>query len=81
MLIRDAIEEIIKTTSLSTHNVLLPLMICSFGFQTEERILWEATKMYMEMSPFMLANRIKKLIFIVQEEEDNNYGTLIMQLE
>lgn len=52
-----------------------------FGFQNEERTLWEATQTYIEMSPFMLANKIKKPILLVHGEEDNNSGTLTMQSE
>ncbi|XP_068660549.1 probable glutamyl endopeptidase, chloroplastic [Aristolochia californica] len=50
-----------------------------FGFQNEERTLWEATNTYVEMSPFMLANKIKKPILLIHGEEDNNSGTLTMQ--
>ncbi|GLT71894.1 hypothetical protein SLA2020_438790 [Shorea laevis] len=50
-----------------------------FGFQNEERTLWEATATYVEMSPFMSANRIKKPILLIHGEEDNNSGTLTMQ--
>ncbi|KAG7971045.1 hypothetical protein I3843_07G115900 [Carya illinoinensis] len=50
-----------------------------FGFQNEDRTLWEATTTYVEMSPFMSANRIKKPILLIHGEEDNNPGTLTMQ--
>ncbi|EOX95263.1 Prolyl oligopeptidase family protein [Theobroma cacao] len=50
-----------------------------FGFQNEDRTLWEATTTYVEMSPFMSANKIKKPILLVHGEEDNNPGTLTMQ--
>ncbi|XP_062026551.1 probable glutamyl endopeptidase, chloroplastic isoform X1 [Rosa rugosa] len=50
-----------------------------FGFQNEERTLWEATSTYVEMSPFMSANKIKKPILLIHGEEDNNPGTLTMQ--
>ncbi|XP_012437967.1 probable glutamyl endopeptidase, chloroplastic [Gossypium raimondii] len=50
-----------------------------FGFQNEDRTLWEATNTYVEMSPFMSANRIKKPILLIHGEEDNNAGTLTMQ--
>ncbi|CAI0469763.1 unnamed protein product [Linum tenue] len=51
-----------------------------FGFQNEDRTLWEATSTYVEMSPFMSANKIKKPILLVHGEEDNNSGTLTMQV-
>ncbi|KAK6937287.1 Peptidase S9, prolyl oligopeptidase, catalytic domain, partial [Dillenia turbinata] len=45
----------------------------------EDRTLWEATNTYVEMSPFMSANKIKKPILLIHGEEDNNPGTLTMQ--
>lgn len=48
--------------------------------QNEDRTLWEATNTYVEMSPFMSANRIKKPILLIHGEEDNNPGTLTMQV-
>ncbi|XP_068663137.1 probable glutamyl endopeptidase, chloroplastic isoform X2 [Aristolochia californica] len=50
-----------------------------FGFQNEDRTLWEATNTYVEMSPFMSANKIKKPILLIHGEEDSNSGTLTMQ--
>ncbi|KAK1576009.1 hypothetical protein Q3G72_010097 [Acer saccharum] len=50
-----------------------------FGFQNEDRTLWEATSTYVEMSPFMSAHKIKKPILLIHGEEDNNSGTLTMQ--
>ncbi|XP_059659387.1 probable glutamyl endopeptidase, chloroplastic isoform X2 [Cornus florida] len=50
-----------------------------FGFQNEDRTLWDATTTYVEMSPFMSANKIKKPILLIHGEEDNNPGTLTMQ--
>uniref|UniRef100_A0A7C9AQN6 Peptidase S9 prolyl oligopeptidase catalytic domain-containing protein n=1 Tax=Opuntia streptacantha TaxID=393608 RepID=A0A7C9AQN6_OPUST len=50
-----------------------------FGFQSEDRTLWEATNTYMEMSPFMAADKIEKPILLIHGEEDNNPGTLTMQ--
>ncbi|KAI3693810.1 hypothetical protein L1987_76762 [Smallanthus sonchifolius] len=51
-----------------------------FGFQNEDRTLWEATDTYIKMSPFMFANKIKKPILLIHGEEDNNAGTLTMQV-
>ncbi|XP_057966691.1 probable glutamyl endopeptidase, chloroplastic isoform X3 [Malania oleifera] len=50
-----------------------------FGFQNEDRTLWEATSTYVDMSPFMSANKISKPILLIHGEEDNNPGTLTMQ--
>ncbi|KAL6525908.1 hypothetical protein OROMI_030303 [Orobanche minor] len=50
-----------------------------FGFQNEDRTLWEAVGTYVEMSPYLSANKIKKPILLIHGEEDNNSGTLTMQ--
>lgn len=50
-----------------------------FGFQSEDRTLWDAVSTYVEMSPFISANKIKKPILLIHGEEDNNPGTLTMQ--
>lgn len=49
--------------------------------QNEDRTLWEATSTYVEMSPFMSANKIKKPILLIHGEQDNNSGTLTMQVK
>jgi len=55
------------------------LTACMF-LQNEDRTLWEATSTYVEMSPFMSANKIKKPILLIHGEQDNNSGTLTMQV-
>lgn len=55
-------------------------LIHHFLLQNEDRTLWEATNTYVEMSPFMSANKIKKPILLIHGEEDNNPGTLTMQV-
>jgi dipeptidyl aminopeptidase/acylaminoacyl peptidase len=52
-----------------------------FGFQSERRILWEAPEMYIKVSPFMQAHRIKEPILLIHGEADNNTGTFPMQSE
>ena len=52
-----------------------------FGFQAEERTLWEAPEIYFEMSPFMHADKINEPILIVHGDSDNNAGTYPMQSE
>jgi dipeptidyl aminopeptidase/acylaminoacyl peptidase len=52
-----------------------------FGFQTERRTLWEAQEIYLTMSPFMLADRIKTPILLIHGEADNNTGTFPIQSE
>jgi len=52
-----------------------------FGFQAEERTLWEAPQVYFQMSPFMHADKINEPILLVHGEADNNSGTFPMQSE
>ena len=52
-----------------------------FGFQAEERTVWEAPQVYFEMSPFMHADKIDEPILIVHGDADNNAGTYPMQSE
>ena len=52
-----------------------------FGFQSEERTLWQAPETYMKMSPFMHAHEIKKPILLIHGEEDTNSGTNVIQSE
>ena len=50
-----------------------------FGFQNERRTLWQAPDLYMKMSPFMFADKIKAPILLIHGEADNNSGTFPMQ--
>jgi dipeptidyl aminopeptidase/acylaminoacyl peptidase len=52
-----------------------------FGFQSERRTFWEATDLYMKMSPFSYANAIKDPILLMHGEADNNSGTFPIQSE
>lgn len=50
-----------------------------FGFQSERRPFWEAKHVYMQISPFMHANKINEPILLVHGEADNNSGTFPVQ--
>src|SRR4029077_5661151 len=50
-----------------------------FGFQNERRTLWEAPEVYLKMSPFIPANKIKTPLLLIHGAEDNNAGTFPMQ--
>ncbi len=52
-----------------------------FGFQSEERSLWEAPEIYFAMSPFMHAEKIDEPILLIHGDSDNNSGTYPMQSE
>ncbi len=50
-----------------------------FGFQAEERTVWEAPEIYFEMSPFMHAEKVNEPILLIHGEADNNSGTFPLQ--
>jgi len=52
-----------------------------FGFQTERRTLWEAPDVYLKMSPFLVADKIKAPILMIHGEADDNTGTFPIQSE
>lgn len=52
-----------------------------FGFQAEERSYWEAQDVYLKMSPFNYANKIKAPILLIHGDADNNPGTFTLQSE
>jgi dipeptidyl aminopeptidase/acylaminoacyl peptidase len=52
-----------------------------FGFQSERRSLWEARDTYVNMSPFMFADKIKTPILLIHGMADNNSGTFPIQSE
>ncbi len=52
-----------------------------FGFQSEERTLWQAPEVYATMSPFNHANKIKDPILLIHGAADNNPGTFPIQSE
>jgi dipeptidyl aminopeptidase/acylaminoacyl peptidase len=52
-----------------------------FGFQTERRTIWEAPDIYLKMSPFLSANKIKAPMLMIHGEADDNTGTFPIQSE
>ena len=52
-----------------------------FGFQAEERTVWQAPEIYFAMSPFMHADKINEPILLIHGEADNNSGTYPLQSE
>jgi dipeptidyl aminopeptidase/acylaminoacyl peptidase len=52
-----------------------------FGFQSERRTFWEAPEMYMNVSPFASADKIKTPILLIHGEADDNSGTFPIQSE
>ncbi len=52
-----------------------------FGFQSERRTIWEAPEMYIKVSPFMQADKIKRPILLIHGMADDNSGTFPIQSE
>lgn len=52
-----------------------------FGFQNEERTFWQAPDLYMGMSPFAFADKIKTPILLTHGVQDDNTGTFPINSE
>jgi dipeptidyl aminopeptidase/acylaminoacyl peptidase len=52
-----------------------------FGFQSERRSFWDASDVYMKVSPFTYAHKINEPILLIHGEADNNTGTFPIQSE
>lgn len=52
-----------------------------FGFQSEQRTLWDDTDLYITVSPFFHMHRMTEPLLIIHGMEDNNSGTFPMQSE
>lgn len=63
-------------TSGSYNKTLTP-----FGFQNERRSVWEATDIYLRVSPFFYADKLKTPLLIVHGSEDANPGTTPLQAQ
>ncbi len=61
-------------TSGSYNKTLTP-----FGFQNERRSVWKARSVYLEVSPFFFADKIKLPLLIMHGEVDANPGTTPLQ--
>ena len=61
-------------TSGSYNKTLTP-----FGFQNEQRSVWEAQDVYMKASPFFYADKLKTPLLLMHGAEDANPGTIPLQ--
>jgi dipeptidyl aminopeptidase/acylaminoacyl peptidase len=50
-----------------------------FEFQNERRTVWEVPDLYLKMSPFMYADKLKTPILLIHGEADSNAGTFPIQ--
>lgn len=55
--------------------------LTAFGFQNERRTLWEATDVYVKVSPFFHAETIKAPLLLIHGAADANPGTVPLQSE
>lgn len=51
------------------------------SFQNEDRFVWEAQDIYLEMSPFFYADHIDSPLLMYHGAQDNNQGTFLIQSE
>ena len=61
-------------TSGSYNKTLTP-----FGFQNERRSVWEAQNVYLKVSPFFFADKVKTPLLLVHGDDDANPGTTPLQ--
>jgi len=54
----------------NTNRLLTPI-----GFQSERRALWDARETYLEMSPFLYAERLQGALLLYHGADDQNVGT------
>jgi len=53
--------------------------LTAFGFQNERRSVWDARDVYLKVSPFFVADKLKTPLLIVHGAEDANPGTTPLQ--
>lgn len=52
-----------------------------FGFQSEQRHLWQQPELYLSMSPYLAATKIKAPLLLIHGSHDQNSGTRPLQSE
>jgi dipeptidyl aminopeptidase/acylaminoacyl peptidase len=55
--------------------------LTAFGFQNERRTLWEATDVYVKVSPYFHVNALKRPVLLIHGQADANPGTRTIQSE
>ena len=52
-----------------------------FGFQSERRTYWEAQDVYLKLSPFNYADKLKEPLLLMHGDSDDNPGTFPIQTQ
>lgn len=52
-----------------------------FGFQSERRTYWEAQDVYLKLSPFNYADKLKEPLLLIHGDSDDNPGTFPIQTQ
>ena len=52
-----------------------------FEFQNERRSIWQVPDLYIKMSPFMFADKVKTPVLMIHGQADSNPGTFPIQSE
>ncbi len=55
--------------------------LTAFGFQNERRTLWEATDVYVKVSPYFHVDQLKRPVLLIHGQADANPGTRTIQSE
>ena len=55
--------------------------LTAFGFQNERRTLWEATDVYVKVSPYFHADKLERPVLLIHGAADVNPGTTPIQSE
>ncbi|HEY9715450.1 MAG TPA: prolyl oligopeptidase family serine peptidase, partial [Chroococcales cyanobacterium] len=53
--------------------------LTAFGFQNERRSVWDAQDVYLKVSPFFVAHKLKTPLLLIHGAEDANPGTTPLQ--
>ncbi len=79
----------LMTVNLLAHSTLFKAGLASsgsynktltpFGFQNERRSVWESPDVYLKVSPFFFADKIKLPLVLMHGEDDANPGTTPLQ--
>jgi dipeptidyl aminopeptidase/acylaminoacyl peptidase len=56
-------------------------LLTPYGFQSEQRMLWDGREMYLSMSPLLYAEQLTGALLMYHGEADQNVGTALINSE